>query len=123
MKKRSILSCLRLLYGVACSALAALLVGSLLLCAFLSSGCANIVAHSESGAEPAGVYPGTRDSSAAVVQIFTEKPEWHSGSEDEASIAHGLCLLFSPFILVDWPLEVVADTITFPYDLYMEVTK
>lgn len=123
MKKRSILACLYLLYSVVCYALSVLLVGAALLCVFLSSGCANLVNHSESDAKPAGVYSGTRDSSAAVVQIFTEKPEWHWGSQGEAATAHALCLLFSPFILVDWPLEVVADTITFPYDLYMEVTK
>ena len=92
--------------------------------ALLLAGCANITCHSPSASpDPAGVYRGTRECSKAVVEIFTEKPEWHSGCSSEAMYAHAMCVLLSPVIIVDWPLEVVADTVTFPYDLYKETTK
>ena len=92
--------------------------------ALLLAGCANISYHVDDyQREPAGIYRGTREGSKAVVEIFTEVPAWHSGSYSEAMHAHCYSLLFSPVIMVDWPLEVVADTITFPYDLYKEVTK
>lgn len=88
----------------------------------LLAGCANISCHVD-GRNPAGVYRGTREGSKAVVEIFIVKPEWHSGSPSEAMYAHCICLLFSPVVLVDWPLEAVADTVTLPYDLYKETTK
>ena len=58
-----------------------------------------------------------------MVEIFAVMPEWHSGCYSEAMYAHVMSVLLSPVIIVDWPLEVVADTITFPYDLYKEITK
>ena len=92
--------------------------------ALLLAGCANITYHSDDyDRNPAGMYRGTREGSKALVQIFTEKPEWHSGCYSEAMYAHAMCVLLSPIIVVDWPLEVVADTVTFPYDLYKETTK
>lgn len=92
--------------------------------ALLLAGCANIAHHADDrDRNPAGIYRGTREASAAVVEIFTEKPEWHSGCRSEAMYAHAMSILLSPVIIVDWPLEVVADTVTFPYDLYKELTK
>lgn len=92
--------------------------------ALLLAGCANISRHADDyDRNPAGIYRGTRECSKSVVEIFTEKPEWHSGCYSEAMYAHCISLLFSPVILVDWPLEVVADTVTFPYDLYKEITR
>lgn len=92
--------------------------------ALLLAGCANISYHVDGHyRDPAGIYRGTREGSKAVVEIFTEKPEWHSGCYSEAMYAHAMCILLSPVIIVDWPLEVVADTVTFPYDLYKETMK
>lgn len=92
--------------------------------ALLLAGCANISYHvDDSDPNPAGIYRGTREGSKAVAEIFTVMPEWHSGCYSEAEYAHCFCLLFSPVILVDWPLEVAADTVTLPYDLYKEMTK
>lgn len=92
--------------------------------ALLLAGCVNISRHIDyRDRNPAGIYRGTRECSKAVVEIFTEMPEWHSGCSSEAMYAHCLSLLISPVILVDWPLEVVADTVTFPYDLYKDTTK
>jgi uncharacterized protein YceK len=92
--------------------------------ALLLAGCANIMYHSPSTSpDPAGMYRGTRECSKLVVEIFTEKPEWHSGCYSEAMNAHCMCLLLSPAILVDWPLEVVADTVTFPYDFCIGVMQ
>lgn len=92
--------------------------------ALLMAGCANISHHvDDHDRNPAGIYRGTREGSKAVVEIFAVMPEWHSGCYSEAMYAHGFSLLFSPVILVIWPLEVVADTVTFPYDLYKELTK
>lgn len=92
--------------------------------ALLLTGCANISYHiDDHDRGPAGIYRGTREGAKAMVEIFTETPEFHSWSYSEAMYAHCICLLFSPVILVDWPLEVVADTVTFPYDLYKELTK
>lgn len=92
--------------------------------ALLLAGCANISYHvDDCDRNPAGPYRGTREGSKAVVEIFAVMPEWHSGCYSEAMYAHCICLLFSPVILVNWPLEVVADTVTFPYDLYKEITE
>lgn len=90
----------------------------------LLAGCANIMFHSPSTPpDPAGVYRGTRECSKAVVEVFTEKPEWHSGCYSEAMCAHAMCVLLSPVIIADWPLEVVADPVTFPYDLCIGVMQ
>lgn len=92
--------------------------------ALLLAGCANISHHiDDRDRNPAGIYRGTREVSKDVVEIFIAVPEWHSGCYSEAMYAHCISLLTSPVILVDWPLEVVADTVTFPYDLYKEITK
>ena len=88
----------------------------------LLAGCANISCHVD-GRTPAGVYCGTRAWSKAVVEIFTVKPEGHSGCYSEAMCAHAMCVLLSPVIIVDWPLEVVADTVTFPDDLCIGVMQ
>ena len=88
----------------------------------LLAGCANISCHVD-GWSPAVVYRGTREGSRAVAEVFTVRPEWHSGSCSEAMYAHCICLLFSPVARVDWPLEVVADTVTFPYDLCIGVMQ
>lgn len=94
------------------------------LLALLVAGCANISYHvDDSDPNPAGIYRGTREGSKAVAEIFIVMPEWHSGCYSEAMYTHCICLLFSPVILVDWPLEVVADTVTLPYDLYKELMK
>lgn len=90
----------------------------------LLAGCANIMFHSPSTSpDPAGVYRGTRECSKAVVEVFTEKPEWHSGCYSEAMCAHAMCVLLSPVIIADCPLEVVADPVTFPYDLCIGVMQ
>lgn len=53
--------------------------------ALLLAGCANISYHVDDHyRDPAGIYRGTREGSKAVVEIFTEKPEWHSGCRSEA---------------------------------------
>lgn len=85
------------------------------------TGCVNLSYHfGERYDNDSLVYRATCESSYAVAQIFVTKPEWHGGSHGEASYAHAACVLLSPFLLVDWPFEVVADTLTFPYDYFME---
>ena len=91
--------------------------------ALVLSGCANIRYHSDGCSKPPAVYRGTREDSRAVAQIFVKVPSWHGGSVAEASYAHAACLILSPFLLIDWPLEVVADTITLPYDIYKDCTR
>ena len=89
----------------------------------LLSGCANLMYHSDGCDGAPAVYRGTREDSRAVAQIFVVKPEWHSGSRAEAMYAHAACVLLSPVLLVDWPFEVVADTLTLPYDIYKDCTR
>ena len=91
--------------------------------ALVLSGCANIMYHSDGCDSAPAVYRGTREDSRAVVQVFAVKPEWHGGSLREALYAHTACVLLSPALLVDWPFEVVADTLTLPYDIYKDCTR
>lgn len=97
-------------------------LSSIVVAAFLS-GCANIMYHSDGCYRTPAVYRGTREDSRAVAQIFVVKPDWHGGSLREATYAHTICVLLSPVLLVDWPFEVVADTVTLPYDLYKDCTR
>lgn len=81
----------------------------------LAGGCMNIMYHTGT---PIAVYKPTREASKAFVEIFCPMPEWHYGSGSEAAISHAYAVFLSPYIIVDLPLEAVADTITFPYDWY-----
>ena len=75
------------------------------------SGCCNISAHcAHYSNEPAGIYRGTRECSDWIVCAF---PRSESGISRPGNI-YAFALL--PVTLLDWPFEVVADTITFPYD-------
>jgi hypothetical protein len=92
--------------------------------ALLPAECDNISYHvDDHDRAPDGVYRGTRDGSNAVVELFVVPTEWRSWFYSEVMDAHCISLLSSPVFLVDWPLDVVADTVTFPYDLYKEITK
>ena len=95
----------------------------LLAAALALTGCANLMYHSDGCKDAPAVYRGTREDSVAVAQIFVVKPEWHSGCYAEASYAHAACILLSPVLIVDWPFEVVADTLTLPYDVYKDSTR
>ena len=81
------------------------------------SGCANFAYHQDPPRNESLVYIGTREDSKAIAQIFCVKPEWHGGCYSEAVYSHCVCVLLSPLLIVDWPLEVVADTVTLSYDI------
>ena len=76
--------------------------------ALACAGCLNILYHAD-GPVDGGVYVGTRTDSIAVYGAVTGQivpdPMWS--------------YLLSPVFIVDWPFEVVADTVTLPYDLYL----
>lgn len=95
----------------------------LLVAAMALTGCANLMYHSDGCKDAPSIYRGTREDSCAVAQIFVERPDWHGGSSAEAAYAHAACIIISPVLLVDWPFEVVADTITLPYDIYKDSTR
>ena len=74
------------------------------------SGCRNLRAHVEDRpTEHAGMYRGTRDCSGWIWAAFAPA----SGGYIYGKI---FAIALLPFSLLDWPFEVVADTITFPYD-------
>ena len=74
-------------------------------------GCCNVSAHDGGRAtKPAGMYRGTRECSEWIGAVF----ERHSSGT--AGIGKLLAIIMLPFSLMDWPFEVVADAITFPYD-------
>jgi len=98
----------------------------LFILALALSGCANLNYHLGDKSDPwyrPYPYRSTKEVSQCIAQIFVEMPEWHDGSSAEAAYSHALCVLLSPVLVVDWPLEVVADTVTLPYDVYKEITK
>ena len=74
-------------------------------------GCCNVSAHAGGRAtKPACMYRGTRECSEWIGAVF----ERHSSGT--AGIGKLLAITMLPFSLMDWPFEVVADAITFPYD-------
>ena len=81
----------------------------------LCSGCVNVFLHID---RHAYVYSGTRTACVAATEIFAVRPSLHSGSALEASYAHCIAFAMAPSILIDIPFEVVADTVTLPYDLF-----
>ncbi|MCR5750459.1 MAG: YceK/YidQ family lipoprotein [Kiritimatiellae bacterium] len=86
---------------------------AILLCAVMSmgAGCINIATHVSDSDEPAGVYRGTSEN-AFITAVLLSGPIGIGCLH--ASFPQTLAVL--PICLVDLPLEVVADTITFPYD-------
>ena len=89
-----------------------MMIGCLLMAGL--SGCFNIIAHaSDNGTTvPAGMYNGTRESLGTML-ILTFGP--FGGCGCYGASLDGT-LLFLPICLAEFPLEVVADTITLPYD-------
>lgn len=84
----------------------------------IATGCCNISAHMDDAARP---FCGTRGNLATMSEVFVSRPDLHHGCPSEAGIAHAYSVVFSPvllpLLLVDLPLEVVADVVTMPYDL------
>ncbi len=91
-----------------------MLIGCLMMAGL--SGCCNIMAHAcDNGTlVPAGMYNGTRES-LGVMLILTYGPFGGCGCY---SASFGDTLACLPIYLAEFPLEVVADTITLPYDAY-----
>lgn len=88
-------------------------------------GCANINNHfGECGSRVEINYPyrDTVGNLSIWSEVFGARPEKHGGSAGEAGIAHAYAVLLFPLIVVDLPLEIVADTITMPYDAYVAIT-
>lgn len=79
------------------------------------SGCANRIMHSDGYV----VYPysGTTE----VTKIIALPFEGRKSSDAEVVQARATRLL--PFFIVDFPFEVVADTVTLPYDTYNIIVK
>lgn len=75
------------------------------------SGCMNISNHSS----PVGsvyAYSGTVDDALLIATPFQDT------YGPEGSIARAYATLLLPFTILDMPLEIVADTITLPYDIF-----
>lgn len=102
-----------------------MLLIAVVMSASVLTGCMNISGHIDD--KPYKPYESTKSAYKGLVEVFSIKPEWHGGSQGEASIAHSYAVIVSPFILVACIVETIADTITFPYDWYAinesEVTK
>lgn len=82
----------------------------------LVCGCVNIIEHTDNprGAVP---YAGTCGCCETIKGAFVT-PKGPEGGMEQA-----YCQLFLPVTIVDLPLEVVADTVTLPYDTYAVLTK
>lgn len=84
----------------------------------ITAGCCNIAQHRDGIARPFG---GTRENANTMSEVFVSRPDLHHGCPSEAGIAHAYSVVLSPVLLplliVDLPLEVVADVATMPYDL------
>jgi len=93
----------------------AALVGLLALTC-LCSGCFNVVIHAD-GEGGNCMYAGTVACSHTIALPFV------GATGPEASIAEAYATLFLPLTIVDLPFEVVADTITFPYDVWRYCTN
>lgn len=76
------------------------------------SGCFNLMYHGD-GPGADGVYVGTRADSLALAAAVT----------GELLPDPTVSVLVSPVFMLDWPFEVVADTVTLPYDIYKECTR
>ena len=76
------------------------------------SGCCNINAHASSYEERAGIYRGTRDFYPELVHVFIGP--FCPGTCAYVPIHNAILGL--PICSVMISLEIVADTVTFPYD-------
>ena len=81
------------------------------------SGCCNIDAHRSDSKQPAGMYRGTRDFYPELVRVFIGP--LFPGTCAYVPI-HG-AILGLPICSVMISLEIVADTVTFPYDSCVSV--
>ena len=81
--------------------------------ALLLQGCMCIDLHSSSYKVPAGMYAGTRACASVLAIPFSDM------KGTGAAWARAYATVMFPVFLVDFPLEIVADTCTFPYDLYV----
>lgn len=94
----------KILFGIALAAL---------------SGCANLIGHIDTYTRERELCPyyGTCSDADAIACAFREP----TGCEGVANNALATILL--PVTLVDFPFEVVFDTITLPYDIFHERTE
>ena len=98
-------------------------VMSIVCCAFAASllaGCFSID-HHKTGELPSdiaqsGIYSGTRADCGVVAVPFSDP------KGPEGGIAKALCTILLPVSIIDLPLELVADTVTLPYDIYADCT-
>ena len=80
--------------------------------ALACAGCLNVLYHADGPAD-GELYIGTRTCSVAVYGAVT--------GQIVPSPAYSY--LLAPVFVVDWPFEVVADTVTLPYDSYKALTS
>ena len=79
----------------------------------LLQGCMCIDLHSSAYKTPAGVYSGTRACAEVLAIPFRN----YKGTAAAWARAH--TIITYPLLLVDLPLEVISDTVTLPYDMYV----
>lgn len=87
----------------------------LLLC-FTLFGCINIIAHVDTGTEHK-IYQATRYCTTHTIGAY-----WNDKFHSRDPILWSYTVLTFPFWLVDYPCEIVFDTLTFPYDAYYQLT-
>ena len=75
-------------------------------------GCISILERSDDYTTIRGVYQPTRVCAESIALPFREK------RTGEGAVAQSVCTLLLPFTLVDFPLDVVADTLCLPWDAY-----
>jgi len=83
------------------------------------SGCANIGGHLDPGVMTRYIHPyyGTVANVEAIKVAFVDP------TGPEGLIAKSYAILLLPVLTVDLPLEVVADTVTAPYDTYKYIKR
>lgn len=79
------------------------------------NGCCSFVNHTDKYTERAGVYSGTKECAIMLSLPFAQT------SSAEESIARAYASILFPLFLIDFPFEIVADTITFPYDMTKKI--
>ena len=81
------------------------------LATLMLAGCMNIANHC-SAVGSVYAYSGTVDDAELIAIPF------QSTYGAESDIARAYATLLLPFTILDMPLEIVADTITLPYDIF-----
>lgn len=76
----------------------------------LHGGCMNLSSHRDgSGVR---IYGGTRDDAKVIAIPFRK------ANNAEESIEKAYATILLPLSIIDLPFEIVADTLTLPYDVF-----